>query len=39
MLIGEMEEEKVVGERKRAELSNKVNEMNAVNASGKAKMS
>jgi hypothetical protein len=39
MLIGEMEEEKIVKERKRAELNNKVNEMIAVNVSGKAKMS
>jgi hypothetical protein len=39
MLIGEMEEERIVGERKKAELSNKVNEMSVVNVSSKAKMS
>jgi hypothetical protein len=39
MVIGEMEEEKIVSERKRADLNNKVNEMSVVNVSSKAKMS
>jgi hypothetical protein len=39
MHMGEMEEEKIVNERKRAELNNRVSEMAAGNASLKAKIS